>query len=259
MKLIHGPLGVASLGTLALTLILAGCGGASPGFGGMAAGPNLTPVAPNVVAGGPQDDMRGRSCKLVQVSQDFVNKKILVGRWIWFSSVISARAAYNDEILVRDAKVQFVTGRRTFDIPIPNMRLYIHGYRQPRLHWHGYGNSWVELAPRRHRGEIFATGRPYKTQNFIGTNVKNVTWSARFYALHPTQKFSWQWGAAVYSQLSNNPRALRVKPTRFYNGKADPAGTPLNFMSYLLPGGTGNGGKEYTGGLSKPVEITPCR
>jgi hypothetical protein len=59
MKTIHGPLSVASLGTLALTLFVAGCGGGSPGYGGVAAGPNLTPVGSNVVPGQSTHKPRG--------------------------------------------------------------------------------------------------------------------------------------------------------------------------------------------------------
>jgi hypothetical protein len=274
MKLIHGPLGVASLGTLALTLVMAGCGGASPGFGGMATGPSFTPVGSNATTdaqddlsiGGAQSDLatgdaqsdrrRGHhACKSVSSTQDFNGDRIQAGRWIWFSSVISAPAVFNDEILVQDSVITFTTPHRAFTIRTPNMRLYIHGYRRPAI---AYGrHSWLERSPDRHKGEIFADGLAYQVDHYIPKDVNGVTWSARFYARHRA-KLSWQWGAAVYSQLSNRPMQLHVKPTRFYNNSKEPAGTPLAFTQYLLPGGTGNGGKDYTGGLSKAVEVTPC-
>ena len=257
MKLIHGPLGVASLGTLALTLFVAGCGGGSPGFGGMAASPNLTPVAPEMAPGGPQEDMN-RSCKLVQSSQNFNGHVIQIGRWIWFSSTFKAMGAFNDEILVRDSVITFADNRRAFRINAPDSRIYIHGYRHARLGYNGYGRTWVELAPDRHKGQFFADGVAFNVPHYIPRDVKNVTWSARFYASRP-YKLSWKWGAAVYSQFSNKPRQINVKPTRFYQNNADPAGTPLNFTSYLVPGGTGSGGKEYTGGMGKAMEIRPCR
>lgn len=255
MKLIHGPLRVASLGTLALTLFLAGCGGGSPGFGGMAAGPDLTPVGSNMVAGGVQDDASPDACKVVSASQNFNNHGIQVGRWIWFSSIFTARGVSNNEILVRDSKITFTTRRRVFNMDAPNMRLYIRGVRRARLGWN---RGWIEETPNRHKGEIFADGVPMHLKYFVPGGTKNVTWSARFYARH-IEKFSWQWGAAVYTDFSNGPMKLRVKPTRYFDKNADPAGTPLAFISDLVPGGTGSGGKDYTGGLSPAVQITPCR
>ena len=215
MKLIHGPLGVASLGTLALTLFVAGCGGGSPGFGGMAASPNLTPVAPDVIAGGAQNDFQaGRSCQLVQSSQDFTGQHIQIGRWLWFSSVFSARGAVNDEILVRDSVITFNTNRRQFRIKVPNSRIYVHGSVHARLGWNGYGRTWVEQAPDRHKGQFFADGVAFNVDHFIPKGVKNVTWSARFYS-DRNYKLSWQWGAAVYLQFSNQPRRLNVNPRGF--------------------------------------------
>lgn len=254
MKLIHGPLRVASLGTLALTLLLPGCGGGSPGFGGMTAGPNLTPVGTNVVAGGAQDASPD-ACKVVSASQNFNAHGIQVGRWVWFSSVFTARGVSNNEILVRDSTITFTTRRRVFKVNVPNMRLFIHGYRHARLGWN---HGWIEETPNRHKGQVFADGVPLNVKYFIPGKTKNVTWSARFYAKH-VEPFSWQWGAAVYSDFSNRPMRLRVKPTRFFDKNSDPAGTPLAFTSYLVPGATGTGGKDYTGGLSSAVKVMPCR
>lgn len=255
MKLIHGPLRVASLGVLVLTLFVAGCGGGSQSFGGVAAGPNFTPVGSNIVPGGLQEDASPDACKAVSSSQNFNNHGIQVGRWIWFSGIFTARGVSNNEILVRNSTITFTTRRRVFKMNAPDMRIYIHRNHRARLGWN---RGWVEEVPNRHKGQIFADGVPMHLKYFVPGGTKNVTWSARFYARH-IEKFSWQWGAAVYTDFSNGPKKLDVKPTRFFDKNADPAGTPLAFTSYLVPGGTGTGGKDYTGGLSTAVNITPCR
>jgi hypothetical protein len=87
-----------------------------------------------------------------------------------------------------------------------------------------------------------------------------VTWSAKFYGKYD-RPIKWRWGAAVYSKLSNHYGALKTEPLtdpRYPPYNADPAGTPEAFKQYVIAGGTGDGGKNYTGSLSSAVTITPC-
>ena len=75
-------------------------------------------------------------------------------------------------------------------------------------------------------------------------NVRNVTWTGTFSSDTPGVVVNWQWGAAAYAQFSTSYGTLGIQPV---NSSGEPAGSPLNFQSFLLAGGTGNGGSNYTG------------
>jgi hypothetical protein len=84
--------------------------------------------------------------------------------------------------------------------------------------------------------------------------VKAADWCARFAVDKPGVVVQWQWAAAVYSQFSNDPNALGVKPVdgnvanAYHN--SDHAGTPENFKPYVNGGARGGGGSNWTGSYS---------
>ena len=76
---------------------------------------------------------------------------------------------------------------------------------------------------------------------------------------------NWQWAAAVYpmAHFSANDGALGVKSVD--DNKLDPlyqnsdhAGTPENFKTFVVAGGTGGGGSNYTGSYSSHCVRLPA-
>jgi hypothetical protein len=70
---------------------------------------------------------------------------------------------------------------------------------------------------------------------------------------------SWQWAAANYPAFNADPTLLGVKPvddnkaSQYKN--SDHAGTPENYKQFVVGGGTGGGGSNYTGSLSSTGNV----
>lgn len=65
-----------------------------------------------------------------------------------------------------------------------------------------------------------------------------------------------------YTRFGRNYRKLDVKPIddgRYPPYNSDRAGTPEAFKRYVTAGGTGDGGRDYTGVLGAKVAVMPCR
>ena len=84
--------------------------------------------------------------------------------------------------------------------------------------------------------------------------IKNVTWEGTFSSDATGLSVNWQWGAAVYTNFSTKYNDLGVKPvddnkaSQYQN--SDHAGTPENFKQFVIGGGTGGGGSNFTGSYS---------
>lgn len=91
--------------------------------------------------------------------------------------------------------------------------------------------------------------------------IKNVSWSANFYSDVPNVKVQWQWAAAAYTQLGDydtNGIKASDDPHATAYGNSDHAGTPENFKTYVIGGGTGGGGSNYTGSYSSTLGVQPA-
>jgi hypothetical protein len=195
-----------------------------------------------------------RYCRTWSNAQDFNSTKIPANSWIWFSSVFSTKKTGPMRFKMVDSRITFNDGRRVFNIRTPDTEVYLRGNRT-RLAFRR--QTWLLEAPPGASGNYFLNGVPVHVSHFIPGNVKNVTWTARFVGPHYEQ-IDWQWGAAVYTHFADIASRLRVKPTDG-GDNGDPAGTPEAYKSWLIAGGTGNGGSQYTGGLGPAVKVRPCR
>src|SRR5262249_30553680 len=89
--------------------------------------------------------------------------------------------------------------------------------------------------------------------------IKNITWSAGIWSDSPNVSVNWKWAAAVYKNFSANYNALNVKPvdnnslSAYKNG--DQSGAPEAFKSFVVAGGTGNGGSNYTGNFTPSTSV----
>ena len=140
-------------------------------------------------------------------------------------------------------------------------------------------NSWTESIPLNLGGDTFLAGcaLPPCSSSITSDCIPSgglpgglpITWTMQ-YKLWSTQSPTWQWGAAVYSTFptcteigecqnfgplgikavdSSSPSLSCVNSSSncqtFAN--SDSNGTPENYKQYLIAGGTGNGGTNYTG------------
>lgn len=261
---------LAGSGALALALLLAGCGG-----GGAPLGSSPTGLVPNLSshgsAGAFDDDVmpdkgKRRVCKAVTNSQNFNGTAIAKGDWIWFSSVTSFPGNNSDlKISMRQSKITFTAGSTKYVVHGPAMRLRIGPglsfTSEKRSHHHPRGRFLLD-APLGTAGNDLLNAIAYQVPADLPGGIKNVTWSAKFYTRSTIKAMHWQWGAAVYTQLTSDYANIGVKPlddNHYPPYSSDHAGTPENFTQYLTAGATGGGGSNYTGGYSGTVEVTPCK
>jgi hypothetical protein len=246
---------IPALRALALVLCLGGCAG-----GGFEAPLTAAQGAPAPIqAGRPQS---GSGCAPVSVSQNFDGTAISRGSWLWFSSVVSVPGFKGTlELVMTQSRITFTQSRRHYAIDGPDMHFFLNGDRRVRLVFEGRRDHWQLVAPYGTSGNDFVNGIAYRMGNRLPGDVRDVTWSAKFSELnrHP---IDWRWGAAVYSTFTGAYNKLAVKPlddSHYPPYNSDRAGTPEAYKKFLAPGATGNGGTDYTGTLSPPLTVTPCR
>jgi hypothetical protein len=115
--------------------------------------------------------------------------------------------------------------------------------------WDAADNEWETVVPKSLGGNVFASGLAYAVPAAIGK--VSVTWSATVSSDTPGVTVAWQWAAAEYTGFGSDPSLLGVKPCDDGKKSAyqnpDHAGTPENYKTLVVPGGTGGGGSNYTG------------
>ncbi len=262
MTTYRGPL-VVGLSGLALAFSLAGCGGSStalaPVSPNMGPGPTSQTLSPLALAPDRRRHHRRPSCKASSNVADFNATPIKIGDYVWFASLFKVTGNSNRlEMLVKDSTISFTTNKRSYNIPVPDMRLELRGHNRVRLAYANRPNSWELLAPPDDQGRVFLDGVPFRVEHYLPGDIKNVTWTGKFYG-NEHRNINWQWGAAVYTQFSDNPNRLDVKPVRFRNGNNDQTGTPEKFKQWLVAGGTGKGRREFHGKLGSVVSVSLCR
>jgi hypothetical protein len=102
--------------------------------------------------------------------------------------------------------------------------------------------------------EIFFSGLSYLVPSDLPGKIKPVTWQGDFFVDKSGVSLTWKWAAAVYANTSlSDYNAIGVKPTHanacLYNN-SDHAGTPENKKAFVVAGGRGGGGSNYTGSWS---------
>lgn len=246
---------LSATGILALVLLSGGCAG----------GQNAVPAANQTLASfalsGPHGIPRD-ACAVISTSQNFNGTPISKGSWILFSSQLSVRGSEAPMVLLmRQSLITFSVGQTHYAIEGPNMRLELTDGHAVHLHFPAFGDHWQMTAPYAATGRDFLNGIAYQTTNRLPGNITHATWSAKFYG-KAGREIRWRWGAAVYSTLSSRYNKLEVKAVddaHYPPYNTNRAGTPEAFKQYVTGGGTGDGGNNYTGTMSSPVTVTPCK
>jgi hypothetical protein len=248
MKSLYGT------GILSLVLLAGGCAG------GQNAVPSASQTLTALALSGAQG-RHGDGCPVTSTSVNFNGTPISKGSWLLFSSQLSLRGPQAPIVLeMRQSLITFSVGQTHYAIEGPNMRLELTDGNAVRLQFPPFGDHWKMVAPDTATGWDFLNSIAYQTSNHLPGNITHVSWGAKFYG-KDDRPIKWRWGAAVYTKLPNQYRALKTKPltdSRYAPFNTDPAGTPEAFKQYVVGGGTGDGGKNYTGSMGSAVTFTPC-
>lgn len=257
MRYLHGPL-VAGVGATALAVLVAGCGGRSAGFAPMPAG------APGTVGGqiaqiGTPD---ATACQYSKIVVNFTNDKIRRGDWLWFTSAFAVKRQVPVEFEMKRGRITFDYGNRKFSLRVPDTRVILGGSKtRLDLDYNYKHNAFVMNAPLHTKHRDFMSGVPYRVKFPIPAGVTGATWSAQFFGTK-TEKIKWSWGVAVYKRFSEVESKVHIKPLgddRFSPKNTDPPGSPEAFKKWLIAGGTGNGGSQFTGGKGTAHEVKLCK
>ena len=198
--------------------------------------------------------------------QSFNDKTIAAGRTIWFNAEfkVSGLGSAPDAMLwVRHQSISFTASGVPYTIAVPDSTItFTAGLTQSTADY-DVGNGWFVNLPTSWSGNGFLCGAEFTPTVNLPKSIKNVTWTADFTCDQPGMKVSsWQWGAAVYTQFNPDDlmTQLNVKPKdgsgTLYNNN-DHAGVPEAYKSFVVAGGTGGGGTNWTGNLCGGKSVTP--
>ena len=248
------PQQAAPFGILSLTLVVAACarGGSLPQVASSQSISRMLSAA---------SVLDRHDCGSVSSSLNFNGTAISKGSWLLFSSVLTEQGTKRSLGLeMRQSFVTFSVGQTHYTIEGPNMDLSLDKGNAVRLSFRPYGDLWRMTAPYGATGRDFLNSIGYRARNHLPGYLTNVSWSAKFYG-KDSRPIKWRWGAAVYTKFPNQYGELKTKPLtdpRYPPRNADPAGTPEAFKQYVIGGGTGDGGTDYTGSMGPAVTVTPC-
>lgn len=213
-------------------------------------------AAPN--ASGPTTTVPGNSLSPntgSAISGNF-NRNSTGNASLWFDALLRIANNPNQSgtttINFTGQTVTFTADGKVYRINIPNAKIILSNQTSvPSTTFDSATQTWVTRAPSNYSEGIFLSGMPY-TANLPG-GIQNVLWNGTFSSDVANLSLDWQWGAAAYSNLSNNLNALGVAAS------GDNAGTPSNYTAFLQPsgGGTSSGGTNTTGSFSNNSTVVP--
>ena len=197
------------------------------------------------------------------ITGNFNGTAIPAGDVLWFSSVakVSNVPASGTMLDVTNQTISFTAGGVSYSFHVPDTTVNLSpGTTDATAATDGAGD-WLVNSPTNFPGNVFLSGEGVALPNGLPGGIKNVTWSGDFATTTPGVKVNWQWAAAAYTQFgATDASALGVKPSDAKTvayPNSDHAGTPENFKGFVIGGGTGGGGSNWTGSYSATAAVTP--
>lgn len=216
------------------------------------------------------------------------------GKYIWFNAVVNnvtgLPSTSQVKLYLTNSSIQYTadgtncTTASPCTLPVPNAVVTFNSSAALGTTFSTSSNRWSTSVPKSSlTGNTFVTGVAFKVPSNFPTGIQNVAWSASYSTDTPGISLQWQWGAAVYSnsfdpcygyQNTNSAGACYTPPIPATNPNtnvlgvnpedgtanthpSDPAGTPETYKSYVIFGGTGGGGTNYTGYFSPGAGVVP--
>jgi hypothetical protein len=200
------------------------------------------------------------------ISSNFNGTDIAGGTRIWFTSVLKVHGLGSDPVTIGFmGSIQFSVDGTLYIVPVPSALVTFSPF--VTVATTAFHNGlWMTTVPLSGlAGNVFLDGFAVQVPMPAGFpgGIKPVTWQGTFFCLTPGISVQWQWAAAVYfnSVFGADYNQLGVKPVddnkaSMYQN-SDHAGTPEYFEQYVVGGGTGGGGSNFTGSYSGTAACIP--
>jgi hypothetical protein len=199
------------------------------------------------------------------ISSNFNGTAIAAGDYVWFNAVLKVNGLGSAPatVFVTHPSITFSANGHMYQLTVPDSQITFSSSitlattEFTRLsHEIGSPLGWkTELPSSGLAGNDLLAGLTFAVPaSGLPGGIKDVIWQATFSSDTSGLTVNWQWGAAVYTDFSRMYNDLGVKPvddnkaSKYKN--SDHAGTPENFKAYVIGGGTGGGGSNFTGSYS---------
>jgi len=202
------------------------------------------------------------------IPSDFRNVAVPGGSTIWFNSIFKVHDVTRQLIHVSFFKsnVQFqytdpAGNAVTVNQSLPDANITIDpNATLASTSFDAIHNVWTTTIPWDLDDNAFLTGMPWPVPSAgLPADVEPVTLCGTFASDVTSVDVGWRWAAAAYSSFSGDNTTLGVKPMDTdHDNQAtnhDHAGTPQNYIQFVIPGARGKGGKNYTGTYSRSAAI----
>lgn len=205
-----------------------------------------------------------------QNPSNFNGTTINPGTYIWFNSNFKGLniPSSGATLYFSNQTITFNAGGQNYTLPVPNAQVVFSPTATcTSTSFDSQTNTWVTTVPVSGDDEVFLSGLSYPVPSGFGKVTGDVTWSGTFSTPNPGIGSQWKWGAAVYSQFTQDYNKLMVKPghktaCQIQNG--DHAGTPegtdsngVAWKKYVIGGARGGGGSNFTGSWSGTITSKP--
>jgi len=185
--------------------------------------------------------------------------------WLNITVKVSGQLVTNGDYLIFRAGGITFNGVTSYlpvtDLAIPNGRIVAdNNVSSPITNYDGAINTWITRVPLGYAStsDIFITGAIINSSTgFAAINSKaNSVLKGMFYT---NRTFSDQWSYAMgaYQPQFNYNAISAPGAVASINGTYR-AGTPIPLRIFIVTGGTGNGGNNYTGSSSNQNAFTAC-
>jgi hypothetical protein len=183
----------------------------------------------------------------VSIQSNFNGTAIPAGSYVWFNSQLTPSNIdpNGGNIFVSNASLN-IAGTV---YPLPNAIIsYEPNPPAPSLPSTTYdagSNTWITRIPGPPQAS-FMTGYPIQFPVGLAGGQNPVTFTATFSTSFLHVSGSFQWAAAVYTQMPSdlNQLGVQVVEGQFH------AGTPVNYRQFVIGGARGGGGSDFTGSSS---------
>lgn len=207
-------------------------------------------------------------CLITHDPANFVNtSKASTSLWTSLTIKVSGQlSAAGDYIIFRTGDVtlnNITSGIGNSANPIPNGKIIaVFGKTSPGTHFDFGSNTWITEVPLGYAStsDIFITGAIFNSSTgFLYTNKSSSASSVVRGMFYSNKNFTDKW---VYSIAAYQPQfgygAIGGEGQVAAINGTYRAGTPIPEILYIVAGGSGNGGNNYTGSPSNQNSFTAC-
>ena len=191
---------------------------------------------------------------------DNIANPLVQNDYLWLESHLTqvqfsgAPANFTAHIWITGAALSFTYNSVAYNIPLPDAELTFSSSNGSTPSITYSGGTWESNFPKSGTTNPFTTGVMYQVPSAL--NGFTIAGNGASLTEHFSTDYSagalnvnWQWSAAQYTQTKTDFNDLQVTPADGVVGSYH-AGTPVSLVSYVVAGGTGGGGSNFTGSNS---------